>query len=158
MNAVIEFLKENEHISVKKLETDLNIPFRTIRLDGSRSIPDKYLGQIEDYLRTNHSYTPDTVCLRQNEDNIDKPRTNERIVKMYNVDRIPSFNDNIYRFQDKNNGLWRRVEAWGYTTDKKTKLSVLKDTYEPQTDEILSDDIGEFYIANNGYKIYLSYN
>lgn len=146
MNNVLKFLKENEQISIREMSEHLNIPKGSINVSKS-IIPNKHLQPIKDFLIEFYSYDESAMSVIDNEDNDSEPV----VIKQYNVGRIPSFDDTIMRYQDSQ-GLWRRAEASCMAKGS------LKEEWEPQTSEILKDPIGEFYVANNGNKMYLSYS
>ena len=74
-----------------------------------------------------------------------------QIIHRYNVGRIPGFSDGLLRFQDEV-GFWKRVIDFGMV--EKEGKRILRDNFKPQSEERFTDKIGEFYIANNGLKIY----
>ena len=60
----------------------------------------------------------------------------------YNAKFKPKFKEGILRFQDEL-GLWRRID--------KTEV------FQAETGEVIKDKIGEYYIANNGIKVYTKF-
>jgi len=63
---------------------------------------------------------------------------------------IPGFKDQIHRYQDEG-GLWRRLFPDCYQKGE------LKSNWKPKDDEVHDNEIGNYYIANNGKKVYISY-
>ena len=49
-NTIIQWLKEHDLININGLHKKLQLPSKTIRLDGSRKIPDKYIKPIAEIL------------------------------------------------------------------------------------------------------------
>jgi len=164
MKKLVEFLKENPHISIRKIERDLGLRQSTIRLT-EEIIPEKSIDKIREYLVEHYGFG-EIVNLDGNME------SKSQIIHKYNVGRIPGFTDGLLRFQDEV-GLWKRVANFGMVEQlkdypkkevKKTKglsnaysvpnRKILKEGYKPQSEERFTDKIGEFYIANNGLKIY----
>jgi len=150
MKKIVKFLRLNPHISIREMERDLGLSQASIRLaDGI--LPKKHLGEIREYLE-NHFGFGEIVDLDGNLE------SKTQVVHRYNVGRIPGFDDGLLRFQDEF-GLWKRVMNFGMIEKKicetnHSKVKVLKEDYKPQNEERFTDKIGEFYIANNGLKIY----
>jgi len=143
MKEIVEFLKENPHISIRKMERDLRLRQSSIRLTEG-IIPEKYLEKIREYLIEYFGFGP----LEYLDGNLE---SKSQVVHRYNVGRIPGFTDGLLRFQDEV-GLWKRVMNFGMI--EKDGKKVLRDGYKSQGEERFTDKIGEFYIANNGFKIY----
>lgn len=148
---LIDFLIKNPDISIRKMEQDLGIPTETIRPKG-RGIPDKHVEFVHNYLVQHYGFIPDAVDIINNEDNKDAP---VQTIKIYNIDRIPGFKDNIPRYQCKQ-GLWRRVIL--ATDGKPEENDKANKKWEPASDEVLNDKIGSYYVANNKKHIYITFN
>lgn len=165
MKDLINFLQERPDIQIRTIERSLKLPNATISTRNSYITP-KHVEVIKKYLIKHFGYEENLKEAVENFDNfpaVDKNlstppdlSTPNPTLKMYNVGRIPGFQDNIHRFQDKQ-GLWRRITDNCMVTDKDKNTKVIKPTYQPQSDEILTDKIGSFYVANNGIKVYISY-
>ncbi len=155
MEKVIRFLRDRGDIPVRTVEKSLGLPNATINLRLGR-ITDKHLKVIVGYLREHYGYKEDIVELIGNKDNPELEKV--QIVKMYNVGVIPGFNDSILRYQN-NQGLWRRLESLSYYEKELDKEGnkVLKKLWHPANDEVHSDKVGDYYISNNGHKVYISY-
>ena len=151
MKEIVKFLKLNPHISIREMERDLELRQSTINLSKG-FIPERYLDKVREYLE-NHFGFGEIVDLDGNLE------SKSQVVHRWNVDRIPGFDDGLLRFQDEV-GLWKRVVNFGATEVFVGKVGtmVLKDSYKPQSEERFTDKIGEFYIANNGLKIYEKFN
>jgi len=147
MKKIVEFLRLNPHISIREMERDLGLRQSTINLSKG-IIPERYLNKVREYLE-NHFGFGEIVDLNGNLE------SKTQVVHRYNVDRIPGFTDGLLRFQDEI-GFWKRVADFGMV--EKDGKKVLKDSYKPQSEERFTDKIGEFYIANNGLKIYEKFN
>ena len=147
MKKLVEFLKTNPHISIRKIERDLGLRQSSIRLT-EEIIPEKSIGKIREYLVEHYGFGE----IVETDGNLE---SKSQVVRKYNVGRIPGFTDGLLRFQDEI-GFWKRVIDFGMV--KKDGVKILKDEYKPQNlfsyDEKFTDKIGEFYIANNGLKIY----
>lgn len=151
MKKIIEYLKKNEQISIRKMSNDLNIPLGSINVKAG-TIPQKYLQVVKDYLISNYDYKEEEVSIPTHEDNI---QSEGKQMKMYNVGRIPSFPDNRLRYQD-HQGLWRRAEDWCMEKNGEGE-KVLKRPWQAQTGEELNDVIGTYFMTNNGNKMYVAY-
>lgn len=148
MENVIKFLKDRVDIRIGPLEKELGLPNATIKLHKDYISP-KHLDVIRDYLVKNYGYSDDVTVEAMSSDNgVDSPT---QIVKMYNVGRIPGFKDGKLRFQDQM-GLWRRVDNYGCDKDGN-----IKEEWKSASGELFEDEMGGFYIANNGRKIYVNY-
>lgn len=147
MKKIVEFLKANTHISIRKIERDLELRQSSIRLTEG-IIPEKSVEKIREYLIEYFGFGP----LEYLDGNLE---SKTQVVHRYNVGRIPGFTDGLLRFQDEI-GLWKRVANFGMI--EKDGKKVLKDGFKPQGEECFTDKIGEFYIANNGLKIYEKFN
>lgn len=151
---IIEFLKCNENISINKMEKELGMANRTIRTDGSRGIPEKYIEGIEDYLKP-FGYDPDMVSLVKEE--IKEDNLKEAVVKkIWNEGWILGYNDKIYRYRDEE-GLMRRLVPEDYSPEKDDKGREIDKKWQPQDGTLHDDEIGKFYIARNGIKVYVDY-
>jgi len=83
----------------------------------------------------------------------------------YNDGRIPDWKDGILRFRDPDNGLWKRCIEWPVTykmedgkrvkDNKGNEIRIIHSKWDADTGEIHTDDIGEFFIAKCGEKVYL---
>lgn len=147
-NKLITFIDSNE-ISIRQIETDLNLPHGSISI-AKKYISSKYVEKVEKYLGEKHGLSGEFL---QNVENSDNSGEKPKKVKKYNEGRIPDWQDGKMRFIDKENGLWRRIEEVCMTT--KDNVRVIKDTWLPKDASIHNDTIGNFYIANNGEKVYL---
>lgn len=74
----------------------------------------------------------------------------------------PGFRDHVPRFRDvyevegcQNNGLWKRYHDWCTYKDKEGKR-VPRKGWEVLTEK-KEDSTGEYYLAKNGVKIYITY-
>lgn len=152
MNKVELFIKENG-IKVTELEKELGLPFRSIKI-SDRGIPKKYLDKIVSYLEKEYgfdSYNKDAK--------VDEPDSSEIITKrVWNKDFIPDYKDGIVRYQDTENGIWKRLMQWQSKeiVDEKTGevRRGVKEPFLPLTDEIFTDKIGRYYISRSGIKVY----
>jgi len=140
---IINFLKENSHISIREIERELGLAQASIRL-AEGILPKKHLEEIRKYLVEHYGFEK----LVDSDGNLE---SKSQVIRKYNVGRIPGFTDGIPRFQDEV-GFWKRVTNFGMMEEKGIKI--LKDGFKPQGKERFTDKIGEFYIANNGLKIY----
>jgi hypothetical protein len=91
---------------------------------------------------------------------IDSPEGKpEKVVKrMWNKNFIPKYKDGIIRYQDPENGLWKRLNDWQRKefTNKDTGVVEMKLSpgFMPVSAEIFEDKIGRYYVAVNGMKVY----
>lgn len=154
---ILKFLEENKHISINKVEKDLNLPARTIRLDRSRDISQGNVDLIEEYLCINYDYDDNHTVLIDHSDNSEPAKEATITKKVYNVGRIPGFDDRLLRFQDPDNGLWKRINQWGMAKDEEGN-PVIADRFKPINDDTQTDNIGTFYISKCGIKVYSAYN
>jgi hypothetical protein len=143
MKEIVKFLRLNPHISIREMERDLELRQSSINLSKG-VIPEKSVEKVREYLE-NHFGFGEIVDLDGNLE------SKSQVVHRYNVDRKPGFTDGLLRFQDEI-GLWKRVVNFGMA--ERDGKKVLRDGYKPQGEERFTDKIGEFYIANNGLKIY----
>jgi len=149
MDKIVKFLRERSDIKIGSLERELGLPNATIKLNKGYIIP-RHVEDIKAYLIKHYRYEEDMDLEIRNEDNADMS-VNTQIVKIYNVGMIPSFKDNKLRFQD-DIGRWRRVEDYGCDKDGN-----VKEDWTNSVGKLFDDEIGGFYIANNGRKIYVNY-
>lgn len=147
MDSIVEFLKTRSDIKIASLEKELGLPNASIKLSKDYIAP-KHEEAIRDYLIKHYGYSEDVVEEIKKEDNVGSIT---QIVKKYNVGRIPNFTDKKLRFQD-DIGLWRRVENYGCDKDGN-----IKPEWTTASGEVFEDELGGFYIANNGRKIYVTY-
>ncbi len=152
---IIEFLKCNENISINKMEKELGLANRTVRTDGSRGIPDKYIEMIEDYLKP-FGYDPDITSLIKEEIKKDNSNTSTVVKKIWNEGWILGYDDKIYRYRDEE-GLMRRLEPKDYISEVDGKGKEIEKKWQPQDGSVYDDEIGQFYIAKNGIKVYIGY-
>jgi len=156
MERLVEFLRSRSDIKVSTIEKKLGLANATIKLGKGHIVP-KHVELIRGYLIKYYGYSENKVEEIKKEDNI--PGDAKRVVKVYNVGRIPGFTDGRLRFQDSI-GLWRRVEHYGYdkVKDERGKeVMVLRKEWEAQTGEMCEDERGRFYVANNGRKVYVDF-
>jgi hypothetical protein len=156
MNKVELFIKE-KGIKVIELEKELGLPFRSIKI-SDRGIPKKYLDKIVEYLKNKYGFDGYLPNIE-----VDEPISVEIIIKKsWNKDFIPDYKDGIVRYQDPENGLWKRLSQWQTElkevvddkTGEVTKVRKIKDDFLPLTDEIFVDKIGGHYISKCGIKVY----
>lgn len=157
MKKVELFIKER-NIKISEIESKLNLPKRSIQFTGKRGIPSKYIEDVTNLLVSSYGYIDEN-----SEAEVDIPFGNpEKEIKInyrWNKNFVPKWEDGIVRYQDPENGLWRRLlEYQGYDekdeNGKKTGRRKIKDAYLPDTGEVLVDEIGEYYLAKNGIKVY----
>lgn len=152
MEDLIKFLEDRPDIVVRKIEKALGLPNATIKVSAGY-IASKHLDAVEAYLAANYGYKQGLVDLQQNEDN----KGGKRVFATIHSKRLMGFKDGKLRYFD-DQGLWRRLEDYGMIKDGMTGKKVLKEEWEPQSGELFKDRLGEFYIANNGTQVYISYN
>jgi len=149
MEDIIKFLKERPDIRVRPLEEELGLPNASIKISKEFIMP-KYVEVVREYLKKHYGYSEEIVEEMKSEDNVNGPT---RIIKQYNEGYKPGFRDGIMRYRDSM-GLWRKLNsAAAFEKDGTT----LKNELQPQNDEVMDDDMGSFYIANCGWKIYVTY-
>lgn len=145
MENVIAFLESREDISIRTIEKELEIPNATINM-RKKYITPKHLQVVVSYLQHHFGYDKDVPELINHVDNTGPTQ----VVKMYNVKRKPGFKDGLLRFQDKQ-GLWKRISQWCMEKGE------IRDSYKAATGELLVDKIGEYYMSNNGTKVYTTF-
>lgn len=152
---IIEFLRCNENISINKMEKELGLANRTVRTDGSRGISDKYIEMIENYLKP-FGYDSGITPLKKEEIRKDNSDTSAVVKKIWNEGWILGYDDKIYRYKDEE-GLMRRLEPKDYLPEVDSKEKEVEKKWQPQDESVYNDEIGEFYIAKNGIKVYTRY-
>lgn len=147
------FIKE-KGVNISKMEKELGLPAKTIRPE--RGLPKKHLRIILEYLNLKYGYSDENYG-----EEVDVPLTKKPekvIVRVWNKNFVPKYADGIVRYQDPENGLWKRLDAWQRTkhTNKDTgEITVkLNPEFEPRDGKVLSDQIGRYYVAKNGIKVY----
>jgi hypothetical protein len=159
MRKIELFIKERR-IKIKDIEEELGIPRRSIQMTKGRGIPDKYIGIVTELLVSKHGYIDENSLAE-----VDIPeKTPEKKIKInyrWNKNFVPKYTDGIIRYQDPENGLWRRllvyqsyVEKSKDENGKEIKTRKIRKEFLPETGEVLRDKIGEYYIARNGIKVY----
>lgn len=157
MKKVELFIKER-NIKISEIERELNLPNRSIQFTGKRGIPSKYIEDVTNLLVSSYGYIDEN-----SESEVDipfgKPEKEIKINYRWNRGFVPNYEDGILRYQDPENGLWRRLlDYQGYeekdANGKKTGNRNVKDAYLPKTGELLLDEIGEYYLAKNGIRVY----
>jgi hypothetical protein len=159
MRKIELFIKERR-IKIKDIEEELGIPRRSIQMTKGRGIPDKYISIVTELLVSKYGYVDDNSLA-----DVDIPeKFPEKVVKInyrWNKNFVPKYTDGIIRYQDPENGLWRRL--WEYQSyiekskddnGKEIKTRKIRKEFLPETGEVLRDKIGEYYIARNGIKVY----
>ena len=158
---IIEFIRLNE-VSIRQIEKDLDVPTGTINT-GKAYITPKHKDRIVTHLIEYHQLNQTDLSISKNMDNV----ANKPVKRLkYNEGRVPDFGDGIWRYRDPDNGLWKRVIEWHYAIKKdeqgnkvKDRLGndvrTVKESWQPSDDVVHKDKIGEFYVANNGEKVYL---
>jgi len=149
MDSIVEFLKTRSDIKIASLEKELGLPNASIKLTKDYIAP-KHEEAIRDYLIKHYGYSEEIVEEMKSEDNINSPT---RIIKQYNEGYKPGFKDGIMRYRDSI-GLWRKLNSAAAFENGGT---ILKKELQPQNDEVMDDEVGSFYIANCGWKIYVTY-
>ena len=162
MNAkeIIELIKLND-VNVRQVEKDLDIPHGCISI-AKEYVSSKYTDVIGNYLSGMSVKAVDLPIIKNSDNDVG---TFKKRLK-YNEGRVPDFGDGIWRYRDPDNGLWKRVIDWHYAIKKdeqgnkvKDRLGndvrTVKESWQPSDDVVHKDKIGEFYVANNGEKVYL---
>ena len=162
MNAkeIIELIKLND-VNVRQVEKDLDIPHGCISI-AKEYVSSKYTDVIGNYLSGMSVKAVDLPVIKNSDNDVGTFKKRLR----YNEGRVPDFSDGIWRYRDPDNGLWKRVIEWHYAIKKdeqgnkvKDRLGndvrTVKESWQPSDDVVHKDKIGEFYVANNGEKVYL---
>jgi hypothetical protein len=156
MTKIELYIKEKE-INISDLERKLKLPSGSIRITG-RGVPAKHIDKVTGLLVKEYGYNSEF-----NLEEVDKPVSCEIVEKrVWNKNFIPDYKDGIVRYQDPENGLWKRLSQWQTelkeVTDEKTgevtKVRKIKEDFLPLTDEIFTDKIGRYYISKCGIKVY----
>ena len=159
MKKVELFIKE-KGIKINEIEEKLGLPRRSIQFTGGRGIPKKHLSIVIKYLVENHGYDGEN-SLSEVDKPVGKPEKEIKINHRWNKNFKPSYTDGIIRYQDPENGLWRRL--WDFQSyikkskddeGNEIKTRKIKKEFLPGTGDILKDDIGEYYLARNGIRVY----
>lgn len=158
MKKVELFIKENR-IKISEIENSLGLSKKSLKLTD-RGIPKKHLEEVIKYLEKNYGYE-DNLSESEVDVPIMKPEKVVKINYRWNKNFVPKYTDGIIRYQDPENGLWRRL--WEYQSyvekskddnGKEIKTRKIRKEFLPETGEVLRDKIGEYYIARNGIKVY----
>jgi hypothetical protein len=157
MKKIELFIKE-KNIKISEIEVKLNLPRRSIQFTGKRGIPTKYIEGVTNLLVSEYGYIDEN-----SQSEVDIPVGNPikeiNVTYRWNKDFVPIWEDGIVRYQDPENGLWRRLlDYQGYPekdeNGNKTGRRKIREEFLPSTRDVFVDDIGEHYIANNGIKVY----
>ena len=144
MDTVELFIKERG-INLLEMERVLNLPLKSLRTD--RVLPKKHLPAIIQFLKENHGFSVEIA-------EADIPEGKPVLQKVWNKNFIPKWKDGIVRYQDPENGLWKRLMTWQSYVVKETGEVKLSDGFLPASKEIFTDKLGRFYMAVNGVKVY----
>lgn len=75
--------------------------------------------------------------------------------RVWNKNFVPKYADGIARYQDPEDGLWKRLDSWQRHVVKETGENKLNPEFMPQDmKEVLTDKIGRYYVAKNGVRVY----
>lgn len=148
MNKIDLFIKE-KNIKFSEIEEDLNLPRRCIQKE--RGVPKKHREVVISYLEEKYGYRDDNP-----EKEVDEPLSRSISVKkkIWNEGMMPNYKDGILRYRDPGNGLWKRLVDHQSQKDKESGRRVIKDEYKPVEKVFNKDEIGEYYVAKNGTKVY----
>jgi hypothetical protein len=145
MDTIELFIKEKS-VNLSEMERELNLPSKSLRTD--RTLPKKHLPVIIQYLKEKYGYGSVEIT------EVDKPEEKSVLQKVWNKNFIPNWHDGIVRYQDPENGLWKRLMAWQSHVVKETGEIKLNDEFLPASQEVFTDKLGRFYVAKNGIKVY----
>ena len=145
MNKLELFIKEKQ-VNVSEMERKLGLPHKSLKM--GRGIPRRHVEKIEQYLVENYEYGGEGAL-----DEADPPGGDPVVQRRWNKDFVPGYKDGILRYQDPDNGLWKRLYSWQSWVVKDTGEVKMNEGFLPAGEE-LSDKFGKYYMAKNGIKIY----
>lgn len=148
MNKLELYIKEKE-INISDLERKLKLPSGSIRITG-RGIPSKHIESMTKLLKSEYGFNSDLEVKQE----VDIPDGKPIVQKIWNKNFIPDYHDGILRYQDPENGLWKRLLGWQSHVVKETGEVKVNEEFLPASKEIFTDKLGRFYVAKNGIKVY----
>ena len=147
---IFKFLDGNESINANSIEKELDLSRNTI-LRGKRYIPKSKVNLIYEYLDNEYGIG-EWVSVVGNSDN---PDISGRTIWMDGW--LFGADDTVERFRDPVNGLWKVLRDWsGYMRLKDGSLA-LKESWESVDGELHHDEVGDYWVANNGISVYFKY-
>ena len=160
MNKLELFIKEKK-ILASEIEKAVGLSPRSLKLE--KGLPRKHIGVIVAYLKERFGYEIDNPEVEADEPE-GKP---EKVVqRRWNLHFIPKYADGILRYQDPENGLFKRLWDWQYNIEESVKgfdkngekiierKKKIKEQFLPASQDVFTDKFGRYYVAVNGIKVY----
>lgn len=106
MNKITEWMIAHPLINASGIEKALDLPHGTIRMDGSRNIPEQHVDRII-VLLSKYGYDISTLI----EIPVDATGNNQQQIQEINADTYKFTKTPVgYQFNHKSNGLWNKIE------------------------------------------------